>query len=48
MMSLRMNDVIVNYQPKFLTNNLTEEYHAINSPGSDRYKIALHLQGVTY
>ena len=42
-----MNDVIVNVQPKFLTNNPTEECHAIILPGNDRYKIPLRLKGNT-
>ena len=31
-MKIQMDDVIVNYQPKFFTNNTTEEYHEIISP----------------
>ena len=47
-MQILMNDVIVNDQPKSLTDNMTEEDHAIISPGNDRYRIPLYLQGVTY
>ena len=46
-MQLLANDVTVNDQPKFLANNLTEEYHAIISPRNDRYKIPLCLQSLT-
>ena len=42
-----MNDVILNKQPKLLTNNLMEENHAIISPKNERYNIPLRLQGVT-
>ena len=46
-MQLRMNDVIMNNQSKFFTNNPTEEDHEIIIPGNDRYKTNLCLKGVT-
>ena len=46
-MKIQMDDVIVNYQPKFFTNNTTEEYHEIISPVNDRYKLPLHLWVIT-
>ena len=46
LMQLQMNDVIVNDQPKLLTDNPTEEYYAIISTRNDRYKIPLCLQVV--
>ena len=45
-MQILMNDVIVNDQPKLLTDNPTEEYYAIIYTRNDRYKIPLCLQGV--
>ena len=48
-LQLRMNDVIVNECPKFLTVTPTDKDHTIiaNSPGDDELRIPLDIRGTT-
>jgi hypothetical protein len=46
-MQMCTNDIRVNEVPKFLTNNPTNQSHAISFPNDDGYTIPLLLKGVT-